>query len=42
MKTIGKCIYCKDPVYDFQDKVKVGEVLFHKGCVHVLAEENPV
>ena len=25
MKTIGKCIYCNDPIYNFQDTV-------HSGC----------
>ena len=26
MKTIGKCIVCQDPIYDFQAN-------FHRGCV---------
>jgi len=42
MKTVGKCPYCKDPIYDFQAKVKVGKEKLHKGCLHILAEENPL
>ncbi|KKM61547.1 hypothetical protein LCGC14_1530550, partial [marine sediment metagenome] len=36
MKTVGKCPYCKDPIYDFQAKVKVGKEKLHKGCLHIL------
>ena len=32
VKTIGKCSYCTDPIYDFQEKVKVNGKLYHKGC----------
>lgn len=42
MKTVGKCAYCKDPILYFQVIVKVGREELHKGCLHVLAEENPL
>ena len=42
MKTEGKCVYCKDPILDFQAIVKVGKEKLHKGCLHVLCEENPL
>ncbi len=41
MKTIGKCAYCKDPIYEHQAQVKVGRVKLHKGCLHIMATENP-
>lgn len=41
-KTVGKCAYCNDPILDFQAKVKVGKEQLHKGCLHILVEENPL
>lgn len=41
MKIVGKCAYCKDPIYDSQAKVDVGKARLHKGCLHILREETP-
>lgn len=40
MKTIGKCAYCKDPIYDFQ-KLKVDNAIIslHKGCLTIVGEK---
>ncbi|KKN17514.1 hypothetical protein LCGC14_0964990 [marine sediment metagenome] len=41
MRTIGKCAYCKDPIYGFQE-LRVGDSVIpsHKGClVHKLTIE---
>ena len=40
IKEIGKCAYCRDPIYDSQATVKVGREKLHRGCLHILAEEN--
>jgi len=40
MKTIGKCAYCNDPIYDYQAMVEVGKEKLHKGCLHKLSKEN--
>ncbi len=42
MKAVGKCAYCKDPILDFQAKVKVGKEKLHRGCLHILTKENPL
>lgn len=42
MKTVGKCAYCKDPIYESQAKVKVGKEKLHTGCLHILTKENPI
>ena len=40
MKTIGKCTYCKDPIYDFQKLEVEGNVIpLHKGCLAIVAEK---
>ncbi len=41
MKTIGRCVYCGDEIYDFQAIVNVGRKKVHTGCLHILADENP-
>ena len=34
MRTIGKCVYCKDPIYGFQEfKVEDSVIPVHKGCL---------
>ena len=41
MKTIGKCVYCGDPLYDFQDTIKVkGKGKYHKGCLDIEKTEK--
>ncbi len=42
LKTVGKCAYCGDPIYEFRAKVRVGKEELHRGCLHILAEENPL
>ncbi len=38
MKTIGKCAYCKDPIYDFQETGKAGK--YHKSCKQIKDKEE--
>lgn len=41
MKTIGKCAYCGDPIYDFQKLEVNGKFIpLHKGCLHIVAKET--
>lgn len=42
MKIVGKCAYCKDPIYAMRASVKVGKENLHTGCLHILAKENPL
>ena len=37
MKTIGKCAYCKDPIYDFQAVDKTDK--YHAGCKQIKDKE---
>jgi len=38
MKNTGKCQYCGDPIYDFQEvKDKPG---YHEGCWNIEQEEK--
>ena len=40
MKTVGKCVYCNDPIYDFQElKINDKFAPLHKGCLSTIAEE---
>ena len=40
MKTIRKCAYCRDPIYDSQELKVSGKTLpFHKGCLKIALEE---
>ena len=34
-KTVGKCIYCKDPIYSFQEVVTVRGDEYHSGCADI-------
>ena len=39
MKTVGKCDYCKDPIYDFQElKVNGNVIHLHTGCLELVVE----
>ena len=39
MKTVGKCVVCDDPIYDFQALDMDGKFIpLHEGCVRCLAE----
>ena len=35
MKTIGKCAYCDDPLYDFEEFAGKGKVKYHIGCYKI-------
>ena len=37
MKTVGKCVYCNDPIYDFQETDETGK--YHKGCKEIEGDE---
>jgi len=40
IETIGKCAYCKDPIYDFQKVEVEGSIIpLHKGCLAIVAEK---
>ena len=39
LKTIGKCTYCKDPVYTWQETSMVDGKLYHSGCKRIKDEE---
>ena len=30
-----KCDYCQDPIYKWQEKVKVSGKTYHKGCYEI-------
>lgn len=37
-KKIGKCVYCDDPIFDFQRVTVDGKFIpLHEGCIHLLA-----
>ena len=35
VKVRGKCVYCQDPIYDFQVQVVVGKGKYHQGCYEI-------
>jgi len=40
MKTKGKCSYCSDPIYQFQEAITVYGKKYHKGCHEILMKED--
>lgn len=39
MKTVGTCVVCDDPIYDFQAIEMEGKFIpLHEGCVRCLSE----
>ena len=39
IKTVARCRFCGDSIYDFQDKVRVDKgSIYHKGCFELNKE----
>ncbi len=37
---IGKCTYCKDPIYKGREVVTVGSKKYHAGCHRIMEKES--
>ena len=40
MKVVGKCAYCGDSIYDFQEIIEENKKKYHKGCYEILQREE--
>ncbi len=40
-KKVGKCRYCNDPIYDFQEIKVINGKKYHEGCYKIMKREQP-